>query len=111
MTGRQFDAWQAWLEMDWDIPARSDWYVMRLIQAVMTGQAKNPPQDLNEYKLKFSTDDKPKHTKEQVAAWSKARWLGIVGMGKKAPPEGKSMPGTTGTTDRPPKPEAPRMHV
>ncbi len=54
MTHRQFLAWQAWLELEWDRPSRGDCYQMQVAAEVRRVLAKNPNRiKTNEFKLKF----------------------------------------------------------
>ena len=82
--------WVEWLNQQWNVPTTHDHYMMSLIAEVRRIFAKNPravkPED---FRLKFvfeytalnstskdgmSDDDK----KKQLAAWSKAKWLGMM---------------------------------
>lgn len=37
LTHRQFEAWQAWLDLDMDRPSRTDWYLMQLAAMLAGG--------------------------------------------------------------------------
>lgn len=51
MTHRQFLVWQAWLDKEWNVPSRSDWYAMQTAREVLcSGQDK-------EYRAKVSAGD------------------------------------------------------
>ena len=85
MTHRQFNAWQAWLEAEWDKPSRDNWYQMATTTAVMRVLAKNPGQiTVADRKLKFESQDKkasPEQRRQVEVAQSKARWVGGMGEG------------------------------
>lgn len=95
LTGRQYVLWLAWLEAEWNTPDRGDHYSMQnaallklLYHAVLN---KTPPSDiaLNKFKIPFVRQkDKGKGlTREQAAAFAKARWKGLVeGVTKRKPP-------------------------
>lgn len=42
MTHRQFVAWQAWEQGEWNRPDRHDYYVMQTAAEVRRGNSKNP---------------------------------------------------------------------
>jgi hypothetical protein len=81
ITHRQFAAWCAWEEMELDNPSRTDVYLMQVACEVRRAAVKNPGRvKLKDFLLKFGTDGKPKLTKEQAAAFAKAKWLGLMTM-------------------------------
>jgi hypothetical protein len=82
MTHRQYLAWQAWLDEEWERPNRTDQYLMQVALEVVRGRMKNPRKaELQNFRLTFKgkkTLKRPKLTKEQVTIYSKARWLGMM---------------------------------
>lgn len=78
-THRQFLAWMAWFGMQWNRPTLSDHYLMLIAAEVRRTIAEHPRRvEMKDFKLEFRTDDKAaaQPTREQAAAFSKARWLG-----------------------------------
>lgn len=87
-THRQYLAWMAWLEMQWDRPSRTDWYLMQIAAEVYKKFRKNPAQILVEtFKLRFKSSNKApvktKAQKEMDAAAAKARWFGMTNFKRK----------------------------
>jgi hypothetical protein len=82
LTHRQYAAWQAWLDEEWNRPSRSDHYQMQTAMVVAQANAKSPKKvKFKHYKLDFGPagrKKRPKMTREQAAAHSKAKWLGIM---------------------------------
>lgn len=82
MTHRQFAAWQAWLAEQWNVPSRTDNYLISIAAEIRRGNVKDPARVKFEHlKLKFTLKgegEKP-ITREQAAAWAKARWVGMLG--------------------------------
>jgi hypothetical protein len=78
MTHRQFLAWQEWLLEDWNRPDKTDHYLMEVaceVRRVLSGNPRNIR--LDHFRLKFG-ESKPAMTREQAAAASRSKWLGIV---------------------------------
>lgn len=109
-TERQLATALAWMEEEMGVPSRSDWYAMQVAQQVHSVQGLftkgfKPP-DPGEFQLRFksqttatgaegdsgtgsdgetghrqgTTSTKSKVTREQAAAWSKAKWFGALGI-------------------------------
>lgn len=59
MTSRQYEAWQAWLDSEWDVPSRPDWYAMQVskyLHDIKYMLSENPPQrEVRDFKLQFKT--------------------------------------------------------
>jgi hypothetical protein len=80
MSHRQFQAWQHWLNDQWDEPSRTDAYLMQIACEVRRGNAKHPGQvQLKHFVLRFTPPKPAPPTPETIAA-SKAVWLGRMGM-------------------------------
>lgn len=80
MTHRQYEAWQEWLELEWNKPSRGDYYVMR-VAAEIKGLFSKTSIDLESLRIEFKKPVDPKdlppddpngpkrlRTKEDVAA-------------------------------------------
>lgn len=80
-TYRQYYAWMAWLDKQWSVPSRTDYYLMQIAQAVSRVLSKKPKAiKLKHFKLSFGESNKPKPSKlsaDERTAASKARWGGI----------------------------------
>lgn len=91
MTHRQYVVWQAWLDMQWEIPSRSDHYLMRIaFEACRANQRIKRPNKvkIDDFRVKFTRkDDKRKVSivehrtpeeeqaaRDKAAAMSKGRW-------------------------------------
>jgi hypothetical protein len=86
MTERQFQAWQEWINEEWNTPDRSDHYQMQSAMESCRGRLKNPAQvKLEDFRLKFqfkkremttylSPEDKARANSEL----SKGFWLGMM---------------------------------
>lgn len=81
MTHRQFAAWIAWLSEQWEQPSRTDNYLMQIAAEIRRGNVKKPRSvKIEHMRLRFkSSSRKPKLTREQATALSKAKWLAVVG--------------------------------
>ena len=87
MTHRQFLAWQAWLEDEWNRPSRTDYYLMRVAQRVHQTMVKNKAGvTVKDQRVEFDVGRpraKPKKKSEaevkRIAAEQRVKWLGIVG--------------------------------
>lgn len=83
MTHRQFLAWQAWLDEQWDRPDRTDQYLMQIACEVARANAKHPDRlRLEHFRLRFGAARPAgrKLTPEEAAAASKARWMMAAGL-------------------------------
>ena len=82
MTRRQFLAWRAWLDSQWNRPSRTDNYVMQVAAEIRRGHVKRPRSVKHEhFELQFKVSGKkPRHEQlpEQKAALSKGKWLGMM---------------------------------
>jgi hypothetical protein len=91
MTHRQFLAWTAWLEEQWNQPDRADYYQMQTsaVIAVMLGKKGRRPK-ASDFKIAFDmkpvvgapgtgADPAAPGSVEEATAWSKARWYGLFG--------------------------------
>jgi hypothetical protein len=83
-TEREMKITLAWLEMQWDHPNRTDWYLMQIAAEVRKGLVKRPNNVKTEnLKIKFKFDRKcpaPATTPEQQMMISKQCWLGAAGL-------------------------------
>jgi hypothetical protein len=85
-TEREMRITLAWLEMQWDRPSRTDWYLMQVAAEVRKGLVKRPNAVKTEHlKIKFVLDRKRSArgsalTPQEQMALSKHRWLGAVGL-------------------------------
>lgn len=81
-TLREYRIWMAYLDEQWNQPNRTDHYLMQIARDVKRVLSRHPGKiQLDDSKLTFEQKaDKPKQTKEQAAAVSKAAWMGRVGM-------------------------------
>jgi hypothetical protein len=83
LTYRQALVWQAWLDMQWNMPSRSDFYAMQTALEVVrmrlgkkAGRAK-----MKNMKLKFDERNAAlKVSRQQAAMYSQAMWFQRVGM-------------------------------
>jgi hypothetical protein len=82
MTHRQFQAWTAWNEAEWNKPDRNDQYIMQLSQIVLQLFSKKRI-PLKKLLLTFPERGKKlgKIDKKVRAAWSAAQWLGLASGG------------------------------
>jgi hypothetical protein len=76
MTHREYLTWLAWLEDQWNVPDRTDYYLMQIaghVAHVMSRKSWQP----GEYQIKFEsrkqTEETPKKIQQPVAE-SKHRW-------------------------------------
>lgn len=79
---REYLTTLSWLEEEWNVPSRSDYYMMQLITVVNRIMRKNPRSvKLEDAKMKFSrgpTKPQKSISREQAAAASKSRWLSFM---------------------------------
>lgn len=79
MTHRQFRAWRAWLDMQWDRPSRTDHYIMQATaESIRPHVKKGTKVKTSDYRLSFSPDGKRKATPVQSPEENRAAWLGIA---------------------------------
>lgn len=83
MTHRQYLAWDAWLDWQWDRPGLTEHYLMQAAWVAAQANAKNPRRlKMEQFRLRFGAEKarRPAAGREQAAAWSKAKWLGMMTM-------------------------------
>lgn len=84
-THREYRTWSRWLELEWDKPSRSDWFLMQIAAEIRRVLSKKPKLiQLKHFFLKFTTgkSDKPiepEMTKEEATRIAKNKWFGLVG--------------------------------
>ena len=75
------------LEQDWDIPTRQDYFLAQIAAEVRRTIAREPKAvKLEHFMLKFASPAEAVATEEErerKGATSKASWLAILGLGKK----------------------------
>lgn len=71
MTHRQFLLWCEWLDEQWNVPNRTDHYLMLLAQLQCKGLS------LEDFKLKF--EEAKERTVQTASQNSKMAWLARVG--------------------------------
>lgn len=112
MTHRQFLAWEAWRELEWNRPSRSDFYIMQNTAEARRGWVKEPGKvETKEFRLKFETvkpkaepmvDEDAGLTDEEkrvkAATRSQSIWFGLTGFrsGKRAEQPLRTGPGPEG---------------
>jgi hypothetical protein len=82
MTYRQYLGWCYWLDKQWNLPTREDYYRMQHSCEVRRVLAKNPRAiNVNDFKLKFDLGERfeKKVTVEEATMHSMNRWFGAVG--------------------------------
>lgn len=82
MTHRQMLAWNVWLELQWNLPDRTDHYLMFVIHEIRYCMAeKKRSFNSKDYKLPFKREEgsKPKLTKEQATQYALARLSMMAG--------------------------------
>lgn len=84
LTHRQYEAWQAWRELQWDRPDRHDFYQMQTACEVRRGYTRNLEHQPNQLRLRFgSAETRPVAALEEIqpsnVARSKSRALQIAG--------------------------------
>ena len=86
---REYLAWLAWIDAQWDQPSLTDYHLMRVAQRVQQVLAKNPGQiSLEHQQVKFERKkaEAPPMTAAQRKAHierSKAMWCTAVGLKRK----------------------------
>jgi hypothetical protein len=98
MTHREFLIRVAWLELEWNRPSRSDWYLMRIVQCVCSlpawvwGKSARSAGSLDDQKIPFVFKQETPEGKEKISPEeqaqrvkeSKARWgILLAGRGKR----------------------------
>ncbi len=84
MTHRQHEAWQQFLEEEWNRPSRSDWYAMQAAWAV-AGALGGSRARLEDFQLQFRrTTDVPKEnvqpeSVQQETQWAQKKWFAALG--------------------------------
>jgi hypothetical protein len=82
----------AWLEMQWERPNRTDWYLMQIAAEVRRGLVKRPNDVKTEHlKLRFVLDGRKQaaaRTPHEQMLFSKQCWLGATGLLGKVKLEG-----------------------
>lgn len=85
-TNRQYLAWLAWLDKQWNEPSRTDYYLMRVAQTVtriyhwLTRD--NSLITLTQFVIPFHTkpaEDEHEETVEEATAHSQAAWFAMTG--------------------------------
>lgn len=85
-THREYLAWTVWLDEQWNVAEPVHYYLMQLAAEVRRSYVKNNRSvKLDHFKMQFVTDRRQPPTREQAAAWSKAKWLHALGLDRKAP--------------------------
>ncbi len=77
MTARQFAAWRAWLDAEWDTPDRHDWYLMQRAAETVNGRLKTPKAKAADFKLRFKAAGPPP-SPEALAKLSRARAMATL---------------------------------
>lgn len=82
-TERQLDIWNAWFDIQWSRPSRTDWYIMQNGFETRRAHAKRPKLvKLKHMILKFG-GGKATIDPKIALAYSKARWFAGLGVGRK----------------------------
>lgn len=76
-TDRQCRLVQAWLHEQWNVPNRTDYYLMRVAQRVHS-QWNKKPVSLKDQIIDFNLSASAEETREAKIARSKAIWMGGV---------------------------------
>jgi hypothetical protein len=90
-TERELRVWLAWLDMQWNRPSRTDWYLMRVASEVIRARARDPGSVTPEkMKLKFNVGEaRRSHSVGQASALAKARWFAAAGYAGDPPTSGR----------------------
>lgn len=78
LTYKQFEAWQEWFDVEYNIPGRTDYYIMQLTGVVIDMFSKQRT-DLETIILKFVKKVVEAKTDEDKVADSKAFWSAVTG--------------------------------
>ena len=83
----EFKSWQLRFREDWNKPSRTDHYLMLIahrILYVLGGQQKGTSITAQKIPFTFSSGKKAKPiSKERATQLAKARWFGMLGIGRK----------------------------
>jgi hypothetical protein len=85
-TSNEFVEWMQFLEQDWDIPTRQDYFLAQIAAEMRRSIAREPKAvKLEHFMLKFATPAKraAREAEQQHGNNSKAHWLAFFGLGKK----------------------------
>jgi hypothetical protein len=76
VSHREFMAWLVWLNNDWNIPDKRDFYLMRIAHEVRYVLSEKRPHTLDEFKLRFDapTEKRQQMTNEEKALFEKDKW-------------------------------------
>lgn len=94
-TNREYNAWQVWLDNQWNIPTRDNYYNMQVAQRVQQVLSSNPNKiQLKHQKIDFTTKEKAKKKltedeKSKLIAQSKAVWHNFLSTASKLNPISK----------------------
>lgn len=83
-THRQFRAWVAWDQEQWNKPDRTDYYLMQVAQEIylirmMLAMRKGVNSTLIKFKIPFTfSGEKPRFTLGQATDFAKAKWVGWI---------------------------------
>ena len=82
VTHREHLTWLAWFVEEWNMPDRTDHYLMQTAYSIERGNVKNPRSlKLDQFKLQFGSKSKQRQlTKEQATRISQAGWVGRMSM-------------------------------
>lgn len=84
MTHREFRTWREWLDNQWNVPDRHDFYIMRLIAEVNAILSKQRTIDANKFKLTFDrvipSAEKLKKDIHAISKQAQDRWIGMLGI-------------------------------
>jgi len=80
VTHREYLIWEAWVELEWGRPSRSDNYLMQIVVEVARVLSKNPNNiKMKDKLLKFVAPVAPNSNPEARLAQSKAMWSALAG--------------------------------
>ncbi len=103
LTHRLYLSWVEWLDMQWNIPTRDNYYMMRVAQRIIQAAVKEPDEiDIYDQRVEFGDGKKKESTEEskaEIVGWEKAVWLGRVGGVARAPGQDNLPPDAPGRTD------------
>lgn len=100
MTHRQYEVWKRWLREQWQVPDRTDQYLMQIACEVRRGYVKHPGKvSVRQMKLQFGVSDgatgngssdtssngnppvncslsSQEIARERATKWAQSKWLG-----------------------------------
>jgi hypothetical protein len=83
MTHRQYRAWEAWLEGEWNRPSRTDHYLMKLTATLIAvNSKKGAAVPTDKLKVKFVTPSRRRRremTEDEATAVAVGRLMGMFG--------------------------------